>query len=104
MSTKVIHIKDAPPGWKTSTNYVYIGRGSTWGNPFIIGARHPQSRLPMNREEVCDLYDRYTLPRHTEHVHELKGKTLVCFCKSRPNIRCHGDSLAKAADKKGNES
>ncbi len=35
-------------------------------------------------------------PELLESLHELKGKTLCCFCKPKA---CHGDVLAELADK-----
>lgn len=66
---------------------IYIGRGSKWGNPFIIGQ-------DGNREEVINKYEQYLLnnPELLERLYELKGKTLGCFCKPKP---CHGDVLIK---------
>ena len=72
-------------------NYdIYIGRGSKWGNPFIIG---PDG----SREDVISKFEKHL---HTSglinDVHELKGKTLGCFCKPQA---CHGDILVYYADK-----
>lgn len=64
-------------------NAVYIGRGSPWGNPFIIG-------VDGDRDDVCDLFEKLTLP-HLD-LEPLRGKDLVCFCA--PN-RCHGDSILR---------
>ena len=66
---------------------VYIGRGSKWGNPFVIGK-------DGTREEVINKYEKYLLnsPELLNSLHELKGKTLGCFCKPKP---CHGDVLIK---------
>ena len=81
---------------------VYIGRGSKWGNPFIIG-KHG------NRDEVCEKYNnylKYSIRRGIFKIEELAllyGKDLVCFCAPE---RCHGHSLEKAIDwahKKVNE-
>lgn len=65
---------------------VYIGRGSPWGNPFIIG-------VDGDREEVCDLFERATLP-HLD-VSALRGRDLVCFCAPK---RCHGDAILQKAN------
>lgn len=73
---------------------IYIGRGSRWGNPFVIG-KHG------DRNSVCDQYE-----QHLEHqvrtgvvslqdLAALHGKDVVCFCAP---ARCHGDTLLKAAD------
>ena len=69
---------------------VYIGRGSIWGNPFVIGR-------DGDRAEVIRRYEAYFLANPTlrAQVHTLKGKTLACFCAPKP---CHGDVLARYAD------
>jgi hypothetical protein len=69
---------------------VYIGRGSKWGNPFIIGK-------DGDRDEVCDKYEKWFWKQKNLFlsISELKGKRLGCFCKPK---RCHGDFLAKLAD------
>lgn len=74
---KVYHVREAP------TDAIYIGRGSPWGNPFVIG-KHG------TRDEVCDRYEREILP--TLDLSKLKGKNLVCHCKPK---RCHGDSILR---------
>ena len=69
---------------------VYIGRGSDWGNPFIIGR-------DGTRDEVCDRYIKMNdTPKFKERIRaELKGKVLKCYCKP---LRCHGDWLAAVAN------
>lgn len=69
---------------------VYIGRGSCWGNPFIIG-KHG------SRREVITLYEQYirNTPALLRRIPELVDKTLVCSCKPAP---CHGDVLLKLID------
>ncbi len=64
---------------------VYIGRGSKWGNPFVIGK-------DGTREEVILKYKEYILnrPDLMNSLYELKDKTLGCYCKPLP---CHGDVL-----------
>ena len=64
---------------------VYIGRGSPWGNPFVIGR-------DGDRETCIEKFKFHTLP--TLDVRPLIGKSLVCFCAPRA---CHGDLLLKAA-------
>lgn len=66
---------------------VYCGRGSPWGNPFVIGK-------DGTREEVCDSFEREILP--TLDVSSLRGKDLVCFCAPK---RCHCDAILKEANK-----
>jgi len=70
---------------------VYIGRGSPFGNPYVIGR-------DGDRDEVCDKYvEHISLNPGLLHLikRDLRGKDLVCFCKPR---RCHGDYLLKIAN------
>lgn len=88
MPTKVIHIKDAPPNWKNNPDYVYVGRPSKWGNPF---AMHSEA----DRDEVCEKFEMYLAGPGAallDDLHELQGKTLVCYCHPK---RCHADSLVE---------
>ena len=70
---------------------VYIGRGSKWGNQFKIG---PDG----TREDVIEKYRKYILnkPELLKSLHELKGKTLGCYCKP---LACHGDILVELAER-----
>lgn len=70
---------------RTDKYDVFIGRPSKWGNPFIIGK-------DGTRQEVLEKYRQYILnkPELLKDLHELKGKTLGCYCKPFP---CHGDIL-----------
>lgn len=77
------HAKTAPE------DAVYIGRGSKWGNPFVLGR-------DGTRDEVIDKFEDYLTPELTEDVkRELRGKHLVCFCAPRA---CHGDVLMRIAN------
>lgn len=66
---------------------VYIGRPSKWGNPFEIG-------VDGTRKEVIEKYRKWILfhPELLADLHELKGKTLGCWCS--PN-QCHGEVLVE---------
>jgi hypothetical protein len=68
---------------------VFIGRGSRWGNPFIIGR-------DGTRSDVIRLYEQW-LPSSglLADIPSLKDKVLGCFCDPLP---CHGDVLARLAD------
>ena len=72
---------------------VYIGRGSIWGNKFIIG-KHG------TREEVIEKYDKWIRKRRKamKQLHRLVGMRLGCYCKPKP---CHGDVLIKIMQEKG---
>ncbi len=97
--TTVIHIKDAPPGWKADDRYVYIGRRnfseclaqSMWHNPTPLRTQEPQERED-NLREFSENFEISTL---RQHVGELKGKVLVCYCDPLP---CHGNILAAAVN------
>jgi hypothetical protein len=66
---------------------VYIGRGSKWGNPFVIGT-------DGTRGEVIQKYEDYirNKPELLAQLPELEGEVLGCFCKP---AACHGDVLIK---------
>jgi hypothetical protein len=66
---------------------VYIGRGSKWGNPFVIGE-------DGTRAEVIQMYEDYLRrkPDLLAQLPELEGEILGCFCKP---AACHGDVLIK---------
>jgi len=72
---------------------IYIGRGSKWGNPFLIGK-------DGTRKEVIFKYRNYILNNKElmTCIHELKDKTLGCWCSPKP---CHGDVLKEIAENKG---
>lgn len=82
MTSKVYNKYDP----KCPIDAVYCGRGSPYGNPYVIGR-------DGNRDEVCDLFERSVLP--TLDVSALRGKNLKCFCKPR---RCHCDSILDKAN------
>jgi hypothetical protein len=86
--TTVVHCRNA--AHRTTASYVYIGRPSKWGNPFIIGR-------DGTRAEVIEKYDLWiqTQPELLAALPELKDKVLGCWCKPRA---CHGDVLARLAD------
>ena len=66
--------------------YIGRGRGSKWGNPFVIGR-------DGNRDEVISKFEMYMMsnPQLIQQLPELIDKTLGCWCKPKA---CHGDILA----------
>jgi hypothetical protein len=70
---------------KIPKDAVYIGRGSRWGNPFIIGK-------DGNRQEVVEKYCNWICNNQEllSHLDELRDKDLVCFCSP---LLCHGNVL-----------
>lgn len=76
---------------------VYIGRGSIWGNPFSH-MENTQAQFKVGtREEAVEKYHEWimTKPHLLKQLHELKGKTLGCYCHPKP---CHGDVLVELAN------
>ena len=67
---------------------VYIGRGSKWGNPYVIG-------VDGSRAEVIAKYDKYIRQSNLIYdTDQLVGKDLACYCAP---LACHGDVLLKLA-------
>ena len=70
---------------------IYIGRGSVWGNGFVIGK-------DGSRDEVCDKHERRLRRKlrlgivTEDQLLALDGADLVCFCAPS---RCHGHTLEK---------
>jgi uncharacterized protein DUF4326 len=85
--TRVVHCKKEPYD-------VYIGRPSKWGNPFS----HKEGTLAECKVESVEAaiywYEQWIKdqPQLMDFLHELKDKTLGCWCKPGP---CHGDVLVK---------
>lgn len=85
MKTKVIK------GGRSKANgidRIFIGRPSKFGNPFIVGK-------DGSREEVLQKFETYFQVNEELKkavLSELKGKTLVCYCKP---LACHGDIYAE---------
>lgn len=89
-------------------NAVRIDRAGPWGNPFVIG-------INGDRQTVCEVYEvwlkewmingieiRYKIGNREysnkwviEHLSELRGKDLVCWCAPE---RCHGDTLLRLVE------
>ena len=74
---------------------LYIGRGSVWGNPFVM--RHEGERadvIERYREYIIDrLYREPALRRALDELKALHTEgdlKLFCFCAPLP---CHGDIL-----------
>lgn len=81
----VYKIRNSPPGT------IYIGRGSPWGNPFVIGK-------DGDRSEVIRKFQTYANGRlltELDWLAPLRGKDLGCFCTPSP---CHGDVLLLLAN------
>ena len=79
---KVLNIRHKP----TPPNAKYCGRGSPYGNPFVIGK-------DGTRDDVCDKFEAEVLP--TLDVSALRGFDLLCYCAPK---RCHCDAILTKAN------
>lgn len=71
---------------------VYVGRGTKWGNPFLIG--RDGDRLDVVARYRCYLVERNFDLQH-DAIRELRGQDLVCHCHPRA---CHADVLLEVAN------
>lgn len=62
---------------------VAIGRGTPWGNPFIVGVDGERERVVAKFRH----YAMWRLEREPGWLAPLYGKDLACYCS--PNL-CHG--------------
>lgn len=95
MKTTVVHCKK-------SEYDIYIGRPSKWGNPFThIKDSTTLAKFVVNsRDEAIEKYREYVTNGEGKwllnHIDELKGKVLGCWCSPKS---CHGDVLSELANK-----
>ena len=80
----VVHCKEEP-----YDVYIGRGRGSKWGNPFVIG-------IDGTRDEVIEKYRIWvrTQPHLMAEIHKLHGKRLGCWCGKQ---HCHGEVILEIA-------
>jgi len=85
MTTKIVNINN-------DVYDVYIGRGSIYGNPFIIGVHG-------TRKECIDQYKQLLIDNKNlmEEIYKLEGKILGCYCKPKA---CHGDVICDILNRK----
>lgn len=84
--TKVININHT-----AATDYVPIGRGTLWGNPYKIG-KHGTREEVIRRYRI-DIVKRLLIEEGlVDELMKLDGKTLGCYCKPES---CHGDVLVE---------
>lgn len=80
---------------------IYIGRGidpktkqpSKWGNPFSHKTTPLAQKVASRKDSLIQYRNWITTGEGKallNDLHELKGKTLGCFCKPKS---CHGDIL-----------
>lgn len=102
-------------GWKMPPNTVYVGRPTTWGNPFRVG-EHGDAAECVKLYRDCILGDIqpgqmngaqldaadeawpdcFAMPCQNTAKIFLRGKNLACFCPlDQP---CHADILLQLAN------
>jgi hypothetical protein len=86
---------------------VYVGRGTRFGNPFVVGkdgtldevlAKYVHHIFPYTHGAKSIKDYETTLTNSTAIIAELKGKNLMCWCKL--DCKCHADILLKVANQK----
>lgn len=101
-------------GWRMPPNTVKVDRSTKWGNPFnfayyrdAAGYSDGYARETAvsffrecvhGRDEANDGEYQEKLEWIAQHVHELRGKNLACWCK--PGHACHADVLLEIANAK----
>ena len=90
---------------KPTSNDVYIGRPSIWGNPFVIGKDGSRNQVINKYKILMDTRLGKEYWRSPEHAVDVRGRTaedwlklllaldgknLVCYCAPQA---CHGDVL-----------
>lgn len=88
--------------WRKDPYDVLITRDTRWGNPF---SHKPDSKALVivdTRSTAIRAFEEFILTAHDydarwmrEHLHELEGKVLGCWCAP---LACHGDVLARLAN------
>lgn len=102
MSDKPIRIQlSRKRGFKLPPNTINCARPGRWGNPFKVGPDRTQGdavgafRIWLTIEGVTA-----GIPERKQwmldHLHELRGKNLACFCK--PSEPCHTTVLIALAN------
>lgn len=78
-----------PEGLKAVT----IGRPTKWGNPFTVNDYGREGAIRKYKKWIMKLEQKQL---RREARRELRGKILLCYCAP---LKCHGDILAKIANK-----
>jgi hypothetical protein len=86
---------------------VCVGRGSRWGNPFVVGRdgtaaecvnKYADMLLPYRHHGPnSNLFHLYISEANLEDIQlSLRGKNLACWCKE--GTPCHADVLLELAN------
>ena len=82
-------------GWRKPEGAINVTRPSIWGNPGKTGTDY---RDWLEGRVAYGNLGRDQWPRQyvLDHVHELRGKDLMCWC--REGADCHADVLLRLAN------
>jgi hypothetical protein len=84
-------------GWKAPAGAVYVGRGSRWGNPFVVvPGRTPAQAAAEYRAALLEGRLQNSAARVRR---ELAGRDLMCWCPE--GSPCHADVLLDIANPDG---
>ena len=77
--------------WKMPKNTIYVGRGSQWGNPFIVG-------INSTATECIEKYRHWlNTNKDSLNLEFIRGKNLSCWCSL--DDECHADILLEESNK-----
>ena len=97
MTRKPIRVQQRrTAGWRKPEGAIAVGRGTRWGNPFVVGRGRDQVRTNL---EAVEKYRAYVLSEPgmlTEVRRWLVGADLMCWC--RIGEPCHADVLLALAN------
>lgn len=93
------------PGWRMPENTVYVGRGTPWGNPFVVGKPGgAYSAMVTDRRHAYLLFK--SIATDNEKLiaaaqEQLRGKNLACWCPRDDPYEdcCHGAVLLEIANR-----
>lgn len=95
-------------GWRMPENTIYVGRGSRWGNPFVVGrdgtatecvAKYASYLLPYTHKPPSNTLETFYISEaNLQDIERLRGKNLACWCKL--GDPCHADWLLKMANER----
>ena len=114
MSLRIAEIAEGPhrvqlrrtKGWRMPENTVKVDRTTKWGNPHRVGetsllecrtAEEAVARLRLGFEDIAKHgWTDSPVGRMQRDLHELRGKSLACWC--RLDQPCHADVLLELAN------
>jgi hypothetical protein len=76
-------------------NTVYVGRGSKWGNPFVVGVDGDASEC-VSKFRLDIGFANSRLGFDLDDIKTLQGKHLACWCVEGQT--CHADVLLAMAN------